>query len=151
MGVRMSPTEVEAFLAAADVGILTTLAAHGSPVSLPMWFVLVDGAIHVRTRISGKKVRRLERDDRVSFVVERGAAWSELAAVVLNGTARPLTGRDAERVEAAFADKYADRGPPEDVPTRTRQHYAVPTVCYRLEPTRELITWSNAKLVARDG
>lgn len=147
MGVRMTADEVEAFLAAADVGILSTLRRDGSPIALPMWFVVVDGDICFRTRRTGRKVERIERDRRVSFVVDTGAAWRDLAAVVVNGRAETAEPELAARIEAGLTEKYAGRGVPESVPAPTREHYDVPTVYYRIVPEGRVLTWNNAKLV----
>ena len=147
MGVRMTPDEIAAFMAAADVGILCTLRRDGSPIALPMWFVVIDEDICFRTRRTGRKVERIQNDSRVSFVVDSGAAWRELAAVVVNGRAEEAEPPLAERIEAALAEKYAGRGVPGSAPARTRDHYAVPTVYYRIVPDGRVLTWNNAKLM----
>lgn len=149
MGVRLTPDEQRQLLAEADVGILSTLRRDGSPLGLPMWFVVVDDQVCFRTRANGRKVARLERDPRVSFVVDRGAAWAELAAVIVSGRAE-LAGPDlASRIDAALAAKYAGRTPPEHVPERTRAFYDVPTLHYRIVTEHPPLTWDNAKLVGR--
>jgi nitroimidazol reductase NimA-like FMN-containing flavoprotein (pyridoxamine 5'-phosphate oxidase superfamily) len=147
MGVRMTAEEVAEFLAAADVGILSTLRRDGSPIGLPMWFVVVDGDVCFRTRGTGRKVERIDRDARVSFVVDTGAAWRELASVVVNGRAERADPALAARIEAALTEKYAGRGVPEAAPQRTRQHYDVPTVHYRIVPASPPLTWDNSKLL----
>ena len=40
--IRMSDQEIWDFVRDAHTGVLTTLKADGSPVSLPTWFALLD-------------------------------------------------------------------------------------------------------------
>ncbi len=127
----MTAAEREAFLDGADTGILTTLRRDGSPVSLPMWFVVIDGDVH------SVPVRRRARRHASStiggpcFVVDTGAAWVDLAAVVISGTLEHVIEADAAFVEEMLNAKYRDLGVPDGVPTRTMQHYADPSVYYR--------------------
>ncbi|MGH9137555.1 MAG: pyridoxamine 5'-phosphate oxidase family protein [Acidimicrobiales bacterium] len=42
MGVRLTDDEAWAFLENGHIGILTSLRRDGWPVSLPVWFVVLD-------------------------------------------------------------------------------------------------------------
>src|SRR5579862_3702705 len=77
--VRMTESEAWEFLERAHTGIVTTLRRDGRPVALPVWFVVLDGRIYVRTR--GRKVERARHDARCSLLVEDGERWAELRAV----------------------------------------------------------------------
>jgi len=147
MSVRMTPAERDEFLDAAYTGVLTTLRKDGSPVSLPMWFVLIDRDVHIRTRSSASKVGRIARDGRASFVVDSGAAWVDLRSVSISGTLVESTGNAASAIEVALNEKYRDLGVPKQVPTRTVEHYADASMYFRLVPDRRELTWDNSKLV----
>ena len=143
MSVRLSEAEVADFLATAHTGVLTTLRADGWPVSLPVWFVVVDGAIHVRTPARSKKVQRVRHDDRVSFVVESGLRWDELKAVVVTGRASVVD----DDVAAAFDAKYgAYRADRSTLPDATKRHYGGDATVLRIDPVQDLITWDNSKI-----
>ena len=87
MSVRMTPDEAWARIESAHTGIITSLRRDGMPIALPMWFCVVDGAVHFRTLARSKKAARLRHDPRISFLVEGGERWAELWAVHLAGTA----------------------------------------------------------------
>jgi PPOX class probable F420-dependent enzyme len=105
---RLSQQEAWAVLTEAHTGILTTLKVDGTPISLPMWFVALNERVYVITPAHTKKVGRVTRDPRVSFLVESGTRWTELQAVHLTGRARVVDDDDLHRrVRDALDDKYA--------------------------------------------
>ena len=143
MSVRLSPDEVADFLATSHTGVLTTLRRDGWPVSLPVWFVVVDGAIYVRTPTRSRKVQRVRHDDRVSFVVESGLRWDELKAVVITGRACVVD----DDVAGAFDAKYgAYRAERSTLPEATKQHYRGDRTVLRIDPVQDPITWDNSKI-----
>ena len=55
---------------------------------MPMWFgIEPDGAIVMTTFTKSQKIRNLERDPRVSLLVEAGEEYAELQGVVIYGEA----------------------------------------------------------------
>ena len=93
MSVRLSQDEAWEVLEHSHTGILTTLKADGAPVTLPVWFVVVDRTIGMMAPSRTKKVSRIRRDPRASFLVESGQRWAELRAVHLSGSVEELGGR----------------------------------------------------------
>lgn len=150
MSVRLDEAEIQEFMAAGHTGILTSLRADGWPVSLPIWYAFVDDRVYVRTPSKSKKVRRLKKDDRVSFVVESGKAWKELKSVVITGRA-VVVEDEAElgRVDEAMAAKYASFGAGKAVPKATKKHYGGGSTVFRIEPVKDPLTWDNAKIRMR--
>ena len=149
MGVRLTEDEAWEMLANAHTGTITTLRRDGWPVSLPMWFTVVDRKIYMRTLAASKKALRIKRDQRACFMVESGKAWKDLAAVVVPVRALLIdpSGDEARRALAAIAAKYEGFGLPQKaVPEATRKHYGGGNVVIRLEPAGEMITWNNAKI-----
>lgn len=152
MGVRLDDDEIRSILATAHTGIVTTLRADGMPVSLPVWFVLLDGLVHFRTPVQTKKVKRIERDPRCCFLVESGERWAELKAVMITGTAELVDDADVGAAfDAAMDEKYAGfRTASSAMPDATRKHYANPPRLYRIRPEdRRPVTWDNAKIKLR--
>jgi PPOX class probable F420-dependent enzyme len=148
MSVRLSREEAWAVLADAHTGILTTLRADGTPITLPVWFVALDGRIYVGTPASTRKVARIRRDPRVSFLVESGTRWAELQGVHLTGQARIVEDPElADRVSAALVAKYAAfRTDRSAMPDATRRHYEVPRAIIEIVPDDRLLTWDNHRL-----
>ena len=151
MGVELDTAELRDFLARAHTGVLTTLRRDGSPIGMPMWFVVLDGAVHFRTPARTRKVARLRRDPRASFVVESGRSWIELKSVVLSGVLVLVEdAAERTRIDAALDAKYeAYRMDPDELPAATRRFYDVDYAHLRLDVDRPPLSWDNGKLVRR--
>ena len=146
----MSDAERTAFLQSGHTGLLSTLRADGAPSAVPMWFVVHDGSVWIRTLARSHKAAHLRRDPRLSFVVESGLAWGELQAVLIQGTAAFETDDQVRAaVDEAFAVKYADFLMPGDVPSATRRHYGDDRVHVRIEPSADPVSWDNSKIRRR--
>jgi len=144
----MTDEEIETFLAAGYTGILATVRKDGSPAMVPLWYVVADESVFVRTPAASAKAKHVKADPRVSFMVESGVAWAELRAVILHGKA--VAEEDPvviAAVDAAFDLKYADYKMPESTPDATRRHYAAERVRLRIVPERKTLTWDNSKLL----
>jgi len=149
MGVALNEQEIAAFLEGGHTGILTSLRADGWPVPLPVWFVYLDDRVYVRTQSASKKVTRLRRDDRVSFLVESGKAWKELKSVVLTGHAVAIEDEATlDRVGEALDEKYAAFRSAAK-PKAAQAHYATAQTTFRIDPVQAPLTWDNTKLTTR--
>lgn len=151
MSVRLEAEEAWHLIAGAHTGILVTLRRDGVPIALPMWFVALDRQVYVRTPDRSKKMARLRRDSRVSFLVEEGERWAELRAVHLTGRAEVVADAGlVERVEQEMARKYAGFTTARtEMPGATRRHYEQQFVFARIVPDDRLISWDNRKLTSR--
>jgi len=147
--VRLSPDEAWELVESSHTGILTTLRRDRVPVALPVWFVVLDRRVVMRTPAPSKKVSRLRRDPTASFLVEAGERWAELRAVHLTGRVELLDdeGELAAAVQRAWDEKYgAFTTARQEMPDATRQVYAVPYVLLRLDPDERILSWDNARL-----
>ena len=150
-GVRLTPDDAWEAIEQSHTGILTTLRKDGTPIALPVWFVVIDRRIYMTTPSGTKKVSRVRRDARASFLVESGERWAELKAVHLTGRATVVTSDDhlLARVDAAHAEKYAAfRTTSTKMPAATRQHYAQERAIVRFEPDERILSWDNSRLFA---
>jgi nitroimidazol reductase NimA-like FMN-containing flavoprotein (pyridoxamine 5'-phosphate oxidase superfamily) len=148
LSVRLDEAEVRDFLKSAHTGILTTLRANGLPISLPMWFVGLDGVVYVQTPSRSKKVTRIRGDSRVGFLIESGLRWAELKAVHLSGRA-VFVDDDSEkaRVSKAMAEKYESfRTTRSQYPSATKKHYSDDRLTIRIEAEGRVLSWDNAKI-----
>ncbi|HTK61188.1 MAG TPA: pyridoxamine 5'-phosphate oxidase family protein [Pseudonocardia sp.] len=150
MGVRLSEDEQIAFLERGHTGIITTLRRDGWPVSLPVWYAVMDGKVYLGTPPKAKKVARIRNDERCSFLVESGEKWVDLAAVEFRARAVIVEpGPEAEAAEAELARKYEGYGPPQELlPPATKNHYSARTVI-RLDPAEPAISWDNQRIRLR--
>jgi general stress protein 26 len=147
MGVRLSQDEAWEVLEQSHTGILTTLKADGAPVTLPVWFVVVDRTIGMMAPSRTKKVSRIRRDPRASFLVESGQRWAELRAVHLSGSVEELgDGPIRDRIDALLDQKYAAfRTARSAMPSATQDHYDN-RAFLRFVPDPRMLTWDNRRI-----
>jgi PPOX class probable F420-dependent enzyme len=81
--IKMTPEEVDAFLAEEKIVTCATNGLHGFPHLMPLWYVLRDGRIWAWTYAKSQKVRNLERDPRATLQIETGVEYAELRGVML--------------------------------------------------------------------
>ncbi len=148
--VRLTAEEAWDVLARAHTGVLTTLRRDGVPISLPVWFVVIDRRIYVSGPAHTWKFARIRRDPRASFLVESGDYWIELVGVQITGRATIVEDAAlAEKVAAALHEKYARfRTPRADMPGATRARYDVEVSTIELVPDGRILSWNNARLFA---
>jgi PPOX class probable F420-dependent enzyme len=94
--VAMTPEEVEGFLRASKKVHVATVNPDGSPHLTTLFHVVLDGRIGFWTYASSQKVKNLERDARVTCLVEDGDDYFELRGVAVTGTAELV--RDETRI-----------------------------------------------------
>jgi PPOX class probable F420-dependent enzyme len=115
--ISLTDAEVRDFLRSARTAVLVTLGPDGYPDPVGMWFVLgSDGTVWMRTYAASQKVRNIERDPRVSVLVEDGDSYATLRGVQLTGRMELVA--DVEVVCDVFAGlmvKYEGMDP-EHVP-----------------------------------
>jgi PPOX class probable F420-dependent enzyme len=147
--VRLNRDEAWAVIHDSHTGILTTLRRDGTPITLPTWFVDLDRTVCFSTPALTKKVGRIRRNSRVSFLVESGRRWAELQAVHLTGVAEVVDDPQlAARIAAALDSKYeAFRTRRAAMPAATRDHYeSHGTVYIRILPDDRILNWDNSRL-----
>lgn len=150
MGIRLTWDEAWEAVQAAHTGILTTLRRDGVPITLPVWFVVDGEAVAMTTPSRTKKVARIRRDPRASFLVESGEQYLDLRGVHFTGQIQTVEDADAKtRIEAAINAKYAAYRPPAgDLPAAAQAYYAE-QVFLRFVPDDRILTWDNTRLLAR--
>ena len=147
MGVRLDVHQAWDLVDTSHTGILTTLKADGAPVTLPVWFVVLDRAICFATPSHTKKVSRIRNDPRASFLVESGECWAELRGVHMSGVLKDVLDEATKaRIDAAINDKYeALRTAKSEMAEGTRAYYA--TLAYfRLRPEGRILSWDNSRI-----
>lgn len=87
----MSEAEITELLHGAKKLQLGTINPDGTPHMVPMFYAIIDGKIAFWTYKSSQKAKNLERDGRVTCLVEIGEDYFELRGVLLYGTTKALT------------------------------------------------------------
>jgi PPOX class probable F420-dependent enzyme len=146
--IRMSESELRQFLDASKTMILCSVSAAGFPHPMPMWFgVEDDGTVVMTTFTKSQKIRNLERDPRVSLLVEDGEEYAELRGAVIYGRAELV--RDDEKVvdilERVTARSGATSGAEPGEVRKALLGTARKRTGIRVAPTK-VVSWDHRKL-----
>lgn len=85
--IRMTDEEVERFLREEKTLSVATHAPDGSIHLVAMWFGFMGRNVAFETFAKSQKVRNLERDPRITVMVEAGEEYSQLRGVEIVGRA----------------------------------------------------------------
>ena len=113
--IAMTPEELDAYLTEQRTCRVATVNADGAPHVSPLWFVWDGTSLWLNSIVRSQRWVDLERDPRVSVVVDDGIEFGELRGVELIGRVEqvgevPRTGEpvpELEVPEQLKADKYA--------------------------------------------
>jgi PPOX class probable F420-dependent enzyme len=89
--IKMTPEEVEAYLDAPRSLNVASFNHDGSIHLVAMWFAMDGGDVVFWTYGKSQKILNLQRDPRVTCLVEDGDAYDKLRGVELVGTAEVIT------------------------------------------------------------
>ncbi|MEO6318672.1 MAG: pyridoxamine 5'-phosphate oxidase family protein [Acidimicrobiales bacterium] len=92
--IRMSDAEVEAFLAGRHTMNVASINHDGSIHLVAMWYAVIDGDPVFWTFGKSQKILNLERDPRITLLVETGDEYAELMGVELVGQGQVITTHD---------------------------------------------------------
>lgn len=152
--ITMTPGEQAAFLDAGMTLIVTSLGRTGHPHSAPMWYFMEGDRIVFRSFTKSQKIVNLRRDPRITVLVERGIAYADLQAVMIQGTARLIDGADDPgyvlESYRRLAAKYPMVGPePVDLDPAALEaafgRFAAKNTAVIVDPVR-VTSWDHRKL-----
>jgi PPOX class probable F420-dependent enzyme len=106
--ITMTHDEQQAFLGQGHTLIVTTIGKDGWPHAAPMWYFLDAGRVAFRTFTKSQKIVNLQRNSKITVLLEEGADYEELRGIMIKGTARLVT--DPAQVLAMYGElsrKYA--------------------------------------------
>ena len=144
--IKMTPEEVQAFLAEEMTVTCATNGRNGFPHLMPLWYVLRDGRIWAWTYAKSQKTKNLERDPRATLQVETGIDYAELRGVMLRCDV--VIHRDVDVVTGIgldLVDRYAGPGPEFD-PMRDGFRQQAPKRVGFEFVERDRVTWDHRKL-----
>jgi len=148
-GVRLDVDEAWAVVEGSHTGIFASLRRDGMPIMLPVWFVVIDRRIYLRTGADSKKARRINHDPRASFLVESGERWAELRSVHFTGHIDRIEEQSPliAQIDGLFEDKYASfRTSAAKMSEATRAYYARSRAFFEFTPDERILSWDNRRL-----
>jgi PPOX class probable F420-dependent enzyme len=144
--IRMTPEEVDAYLAGRRVMNIATHNHDGTIHLVAMWYgFTADGRVGFETFTKSQKIQNLRRDARITALVESGDSYDELRGVELVGTAEvtedpavlmPIAENIVERYMGLT--EVADRKAAAEMMARNRS-----AVVLHVERT---VSWDHTKL-----
>ena len=146
--IALTPEEQRRYLDESHTMILGTNGPKGHPQLTAMWYVNdPDGTIYMTTFAKSQKTKNLERDPRVTLLVESGRTYPELKGLMI--TARVELVRDVERVVDMLERvnvKYNGLEPSQSLRDALRGQ-AAKRVLLKITPLRTA-SWDHSKLGA---
>jgi len=151
--VAMTAAEAMELLVANRKVQLATNGPDGFPHLVTMYYVMIDGQLTFWTYRRSQKALNLERDPRISCLVETGEEYFDLRGVLIQGTARRIedpaqVAEIGRRITAVVGGDLAGAG--HDALTAYVEHAARKRFGYCVEPER-IISWDHAKLLPAAG
>ena len=148
--VAMTANDAAAFLAAGRKVQLATNGHDGFPHLVTMYYVMTGGQITFWTYRRSQKALNLERDPRISCLVEDGEEYFDLRGVLVHGVARRIEDPAeiagiGRQITAVVGGALAGAGA--DALTQYVEHAARKRWGYRVEPGR-VISWDHSKLAS---
>ena len=110
--IQLTDEETAELLEEQRVVVVATHGRDGFPHLMPLWYVVRDGRLWGWTYAKSQKTRNMERDARVTLLVEDGVEYDQLRGVMLRTEVR--LHRDVETVAGigvGLVDRYSGTGP----------------------------------------
>lgn len=107
MSTNLPPT-LQTFCEQAELLRLAYLDRTGSPRVVPLWFVLIDGHYYIGTGSASPKWRAMQRDARISWVVDGGTRGHYQGASMRGRAEEVHETSERTRAYEALGEKYFD-------------------------------------------
>lgn len=141
----MSETEIDDFISGQKSLQVATINRDGTPHLSTLWFDIVDGNIVFETFTKSQKIKNLERDSRISCLLEDGLEYEKLRGVQINGIAELYT--ESDDVHNLARGVMARNNP--DIPEEMLDDIAKAMSAKRtavVVKATKVITWDHGKL-----
>jgi nitroimidazol reductase NimA-like FMN-containing flavoprotein (pyridoxamine 5'-phosphate oxidase superfamily) len=140
MVARLTNDEVNAYLDSKPGWIvLTTIGQDGFPHSIPIGYFRIGDEVYLGCRAGTQKLKNIERNPRVSLLLQNGSSMQDIKGVMIQGEATVLT--DAADLLRLSREAARLRGTPEDrLPTEPR-----PGAAYVRVTRRKVISWDYGR------
>jgi PPOX class probable F420-dependent enzyme len=142
--IRMTDEERDAFLRGRHNMSVATIGGDGRIHLVAMWYGWVGDSLAFWTYGKSQKIVNLERDPRLTCLVETGEAYNELKGVELVG--RGIVSRDPEVIQAiglSTWERYT--GPVDDAARQAVAVVGAKRVAVLIEVDK-VVDWDHTKL-----
>lgn len=144
--IRMSDDQLWRFIEGQKSIQVSSNGRDGWPHLVTMWFAIDDGDIVLETFTKSQKVRNLQRDGRITVLLEAGEEYEELQAAVIYGRAELITDlEEVHRLHLAVLRRNNSRGYPDEMLEEATRGMAPKKTAIRVRPVR-IVSWDHSKL-----
>ena len=146
--IALTDEEQEAFLADGWTLQVASIGPQGFPHLVAMWFVVDDGMVTFTTFRKSQKILNLQRNPKLTVMLEAGKLYNELRGLVIEGNAEIVDDTDeTARIMSLVGAKY--QGIPADTSNQEAQmKVASKRVVVRVRPV-DIYSWDHRKLGGR--
>jgi len=142
----MSPDEVEEFLGSQMKVQVATVNPDGSPHLTTLFYILDQGRLAFWTYASSQKIKNLQRDARITCLVEAGDDYFELRGVSITGKAELVTDEDRIReIGSVVATRMAHGADLGDLGREMVERQVSKRWAVVVEPVK-IATWDHRKM-----
>lgn len=124
---------------------VASIGPKGYPHLVAMWYVVIDGAIQFTTFAKSQKILNLERNPKLTVMLEAGKKYQELKGLVIEGEGEIV--RDVQhtaKVMSHVGAKYNGLPIPTETPEQSLKA-AAKRVTVRIKPV-DIYSWDHGKL-----
>ena len=141
----MTEEEVTQFVASQKSLQVATINKDGTPHLSTLWFDVVNGEIVFETFTKSQKIKNLQRDNRISCLLEDGLVYEKLRGVQINGVAELIDSPDQDH---QLAKGVMSRNNPE-IPSEALDEVAKAMSVKRtavIVKATKVVSWDHQKL-----
>ena len=143
--IRMNEDELREFIEAQRSLQVGTIARDGSVHLSTLWFAVVDDRVVFETYTKSQKIKNLERDDRVTLLLEDGDVYEKLRGVMIRGRAELVSDPARVRPMALAVLKRNQPEIAEEVLDQVAEQMAAKRTAVVVEPDT-VVSWDHTKL-----
>lgn len=149
--ITFSDEELAVFLEAGHNLQVATNGPGGYPHLSTLWYFVVDGKVAFRSFTKSQKIVNLQRDNRITVLVEKGETYETLQGAMIRGTATLSTDRDQvldfyRRMTEKYGGPGIEKGSVDpDAIEAMFGRFAEKNTAVTVEPEK-IVTWDHTKL-----
>lgn len=142
--IKMSDEEVTEFLHGRHTMSIATIGKDGQPHLVAMWYGFLDGKPAFWTYGKSQKILNLQRDHRITCMVEEGKSYNELRGVSLIGKAKIY---EDEETRMRLAENIYERytGQVNDTARAVLRKMGAKRVVVQIE-VEKVVSWDHRKI-----
>lgn len=143
--IRMDTEEIEVFIEEQKSLQVGTISSDGSIHLSTLWFAVVDGLIVFETYTSSQKVVNLERDPRITVLLEDGLEYNNLRGVMIKGTSHLVAEPSEVKKVAREVIKRNQPEIPEEMLDDAAASLAIKRTAVTVVPEK-IVSWDHRKI-----